>query len=240
MPTVWLLRPRPQVEALAFLLEEEGASPVFVPVLSAAAPADGRALSSAAEQLARFPFVAPDAPQAVRALVFGVHAAGTRAILERVRWLCPDAETARAVELSGFGGHLVAPGRPEAWTEAVPADDEVLVLHEAERQPRYCEALRGAGVAVTTVGAWRRQAEWSLDAFPAPDVVVVHSPIEGEALLQALPGGGSRELRFVAAGPATARALRQLGARVCAVASTPAADGVLEATLRALSGTALG
>lgn len=236
MPTVWLLRPRPQVEALAFLLEEEGASPVFVPVLNAAAPEDGRALSSAAEQLARYPFVAPDAPPAVRALVFGVHAAGTRATLERVRWLCPDAETARAVELSGFAEHLVAPGRPEAWTDAVSADDEVLALHEAAGQPAYCEALRRAGVAVTTVGAWRRQAGWSLDAFPAPDVVVVHSPVEGEALLQALPDAVSRGVRFVAAGPATAGALSQLGARVCAVATSPAADGVLDATLKALSG----
>lgn len=236
MPTVWLLRPRPQVEALAFLLEEEGASPVFVPVLNAAAPEDGRALSSAAEQLGRYPFVAPDAPQAVRALVFGVHAAGTRSVLERVRWLCPDAETARAVELSGFAEHLVAPGRPEAWTDAVSAEDEVLALHEAAGQPGYCEALVRAGVAVTTVGAWRRQAGWSLDALPAPDVVVVHSPVEGEALLQALPDAVSRGVRFVAAGPATAGALSQLGARVCAVATTPAADGVLDATLKALSG----
>lgn len=236
MPTVWLLRPRPQVEALAFLLEEEGASPIFVPVLNAAAPEDGRALSSAAEQLARYPFVAPDAPAAVRALVFGVHAAGTRAILERVRWLCPDAETARAVELSGFAEHLVAPGRPEAWTDAVSGDDEVLALHEAAGQPAYCEALRRAGVAVTTVGAWRRQAGWSLDAFPPPDVVVVHSPVEGEALWQALPDAVSRGVRFVAAGPATAGALSQLGARVCAVATSPAADGVLDATLKALSG----
>jgi uroporphyrinogen-III synthase len=236
MPTVWILRPRPQVEALAFLLEEEGASPVFVPMLGAAAPADGRALSSAAEQLARFSFVAPDAPQAVRALVFAVHAAGTRAVLERVRWLCADHETARAVELSGFAGQLVAPGRPEAWAETVPADAEVLALHEAASQPQFCEALRRAGIAVTTVGAWRREAGCSLDAFPAPDVVVVHSPIEGEALLQALPGTALRDLRFVASGPATARTLRQLGARVCAVATTPAADGVVEAIFRALSG----
>lgn len=236
MPTVWLLRPRPHVEALAFLLEEEGASPVFVPVLDAAAPDDGRALSSAAEQLARYHFLAPDSAQAVRAIVFGVHAAGTRSALERVRWLCPDAETARAVELSGFAENLVAPGRPDAWPDAVSGDEDVLALHEVTGPPAYCEALRAAGVGVTTVGAWRRRASWSLDALPEPDVVVVHSPVEGEALLQALPDAVGRGVRFVAAGPATAGALSQLGARVCAVAASPAADGVLDATLKALSG----
>jgi uroporphyrinogen-III synthase len=236
MPTVWLLRPRSQLEALAFLLEEEGVSPVFVPVLDAAAPADGRALSSAAEQLNRFHALAPDAPQAVRALLHEVHAAGTAGALQRLRWLCPDADTARAVELSGFSSGLAAPGRPEAWGDALSADDEVLVLHEVSSPPAYTDVLLRAGAAVSTVGAWRRRAGWTLDALPPPDAVVVHSPVDGEALLQALPDVVARAVRLVAAGPATAGALGQLGARVAAVAATPAADGVLDATLRALSG----
>lgn len=236
MPTVWLLRPRSRVEALAFLLEEEGLLPVFVPVLDAAEPEDGRALASAAEQLNRFQWVAPDAPQAVRALILGVHAAGTRRALERVRWLCPDEDTARVAERSGFTGQLVGRGRPDAWADALASEDEVLALHELAGPPAWVEALRGAGAAVTTVGAWRRRPGWSLEAVAPPDVVVVHSPVEGEALLQALPEARAAALRFVAAGPATAGALAELGGRVCAVATTPAADGVLDATLKALSG----
>jgi uroporphyrinogen-III synthase len=230
--TVWLLCPRPQAEALAFLLEEEGLSPVFVPLLDAEAPEDGRALASAAEQLGRFQWVAPDAPQAVRALLENVRAAGTRASLDRVRWLCVDADTARAVERSGFASQVAAPGRPDAWAGLVAEEDEILALHEAAAAPAWVGQL---GSSITTVRAWRRRPTVALDAVTPPDVVVVHSPVEGEALAQALPSGRLAAWRFVAAGPATAGVLKELGAGVCVVATTPAADGVLDATLRALS-----
>jgi uroporphyrinogen-III synthase len=220
------------VEALAFLLEEEGLSPVFVPVLDAEAPEDGRALASAAEQLGRFQWVAPDAPQAVRALLENVRAAGTRAALDRVRWLCADGDTARAVERSGFASQVAAPGRPEAWAALVSEDEEILSLHEAAAPPAWTQTL---GAAITTVRAWRRRPAFALDVIAPPDVVVVRSPVEGEALAQALPGGRWREVRFVAAGPATAGVLKELGAGVCVVATTPSTDGVLDATLRALS-----
>lgn len=232
--TVWLLRPRARLEALAFLLEEEGLAPVFLPVLDAAAPEDGRALASAAEQLFRFQFVAPDAPQAVLALLEGVHAAGSRAALERVRWLCGTADAARAVERSGYASHLAAPAQPDAFAALLAEDDEVLALHELAG-PTAWQAQLGRAAALTTVGAWRRKPGLLLDAAGAPDVVVVHSPVEGEALAHALPDGLLAGLRCVAAGPATAGVLAELGARVCAVATSPAADGLLDATLKALS-----
>lgn len=230
--TVWLLCPRAHAEALAFLLEEEGLLPVFVPVLDAGAPEDGRALASAAEQLHRFPWVAPDAPQAVRALLENVRASGTRAALERVRWLCAADDTARAVERSGFASHLAAPGRPDAWRTVVGEDDEVLALHEAGSVPAWIDGWAGP---VTTVRAWSRRQGPAFDEVAAPDVVVVRSPVEGEALALALPPGRLAALRLVAAGPSTAGVLKELGAGVCVVATTPATDGVLDATLRALS-----
>lgn len=232
--TVWLLRPRARLEALAFLLEEEGLSPVFLPVLDAAAPEDGRALASAAEQLHRFQWVAPDAPQAVLALLEGVHAAGSRATLERVRWLCGTADAARAVERLCYASHLAAPAQPDTFATLLADDDEVLALHELDG-PAAWQAQLGTAATLTTVGAWRRKPGLALEAVSAPDVVVVHSPVEGEALWQALPPAHLAGLRCVAAGPATAGVLAELGARVCAVATTPAADGLLDATLRALS-----
>lgn len=226
---VLLLRPREQSAELSFLLEEEGHTALHLPLLDYALPA-ARGLQAAAEHLARFRWVLPDSPHAVRAFLEAAYAAGTLRAASALQWISLDPATARAVERHGFVSRVVDGSTVGGL---VGAGDDVLVLHEAGAAPAWLEQVHDTGAQVTTSLAWQSRPAPSLDGFAA-DAIVVHSPSAAEALLELLPPESAA--RLIAAGPATAGALTSLGAKVWAVAARPAADAVLDATLAALSG----
>lgn len=258
MAQVLLLTPPEQAADVAFLLEEEGHEPCFWPVLGTPAelPAGLRAV---AEHVHRLSWVIALGRGPLRAFFEAMHGAGTRPALRKLQWLASDAATARAIERQG--GVVRVPGDGK-WTSAVSglltSDDDVLVLHGGEAPEILLEALDAAGISFAQVAVPSASR-----AAPQPEaqrVVIVHSAAAGEAfveLTQGLPeattgapqccgpsghaadaapkAGLAPGLRIVATSPAAAEALRALGVEVYVTAAHPAADAVLDATLRALS-----
>jgi uroporphyrinogen-III synthase len=247
MKRVLLLKSRAACEPLSFLLEEEGLEPLHLPLLEVTWPEDPRGLRAAAEGIGRFRWIAADAPQAVRVLAEAIASAGSARALFSVQWLAPDEATARAISRHGWiprvvqapeddgcghGAHLHAhPHAPwGALVQSVLSDDDVLVVHEAGAEPGWVELLREARGQVVCVGAWVRGAPPSLEA--APDAIVVDSPTAAEALLERHLG--LRDAPLVAVGPATAQALKALGASQVILAASPGTEAVFDAALVAL------
>lgn len=261
MAQVLLLTPPEQAADVAFLLEEEGHEPCFWPVLGA--PAELPAgLRAAAEHVHRFSWVIALGRDPLRAFFEALRAAGTRAALPKLQWLAADAATARAIERQG--GVVRVPGDGK-WTSAasglLTSDDDVLVLHGGEAPEVLFEALEAGGVSFAQVAVPpRASSERPPEAARQQRVVIVHSAAAGEAFIELTQGlldapavapqccgptaQGPDErarrllppgLRLVATSPIAAEALRALGVEVYVTAAHPAADAVLDATLRALS-----
>ncbi|HMK73370.1 MAG TPA: uroporphyrinogen-III synthase, partial [Myxococcaceae bacterium] len=74
---ILVTRPRARAEELCFLLEEEGAEVVSLPLLELEPPGDGRPLRAAVEGLGRFAWVAFASPSAVEAVVEAARTAGS-------------------------------------------------------------------------------------------------------------------------------------------------------------------
>ena len=82
---VLVTRPRERSRELCFLLEDEGAQVVSLPLLEFLPPDDERPLRCAAEQIHQYAWVAFASPLAVRALLGAVRQAGTFERLERLK-----------------------------------------------------------------------------------------------------------------------------------------------------------
>ncbi len=259
MAQVLLLTPPEQASDVAFLLEEEGHEPRFWPVLGlpTALP---KGLRAAAEQLSRFTWIVVMGRGPLRAFLEAVNGAGTRVGLQKVQWLAADGATARVIER--HGGTVRVPGDGK-WTSAISGlltpDDEVLVLHEDAVPEILIDALDAAGVRFTDVVLPRAEPE-ALEGAAEVRVVIVHSAAAGEVFAEVTRGAAHvandqyccgphehqptteprrvalpAEVRVVATSEATAETLRALGVEVYATAEAPAADAVVDATLRALS-----
>jgi len=244
---ILLLRPREHAEDLAFLLEEEGLTLGFLPVLEVPRATDERGLRAAMEHVTRFQWVLPDAPQAVRVMSEAAHTAGTWASLENQSFIAPDHDTARTLgQYRWMPRILLPPVEPveavlDALQSVVHDNDEVLVLMGEGADCPYPALLREMGARVTQANAWRRGelppiGSWVDQVGQAqPKAVVVHSPAAAEALIRGCAETDWAKTRFVATGPTTAHALTHLGVTVCATAQRPSADAVLDATLEAMS-----
>ncbi|MFO0597674.1 MAG: uroporphyrinogen-III synthase [Myxococcaceae bacterium] len=257
MAHVLLLTSPAEAEALAFLLEDEGHEPLFLPV--SAAPASP-GLRAAAEHLHRFNWVIVIDRPALSSLLEAVHQAGSRSSVPRVQWLVVDAGAARSVERLGGVARIPAELK---WTAAVSglitADDEVLVVGalegpSAEPAEVMLESLDALGAKVTRV-VQAPPAAPDVSALPAVPVVVVHSPAAADAFATLTLGvrhapsesccgtphhqhapawSRGASARVVATSAATAEALQSAGVPVYAVAPSPAADVVADAALAAL------
>lgn len=234
MARVLLLTAADQAVDLTWLLTEEGHQPRHLPLLARGPLDDERGLQAAAEHAQRFRWILADGAPAVRAFLGAVARAGTRRGLALAQWLVADTPAGRLLERSGYVARVLGPAGWAGAIEGLVSDDEVLFLHEAPVPPAVGEALVDRGAHLTAVQACCAvpAPEWG----EAPDVVIVHSPSAGEALCDAVGMERLAGVRLVASGPATAGAMRARGLPVHAVAAQASADGVLEATLRALSG----
>jgi uroporphyrinogen-III synthase len=247
---VLVTRPRERSAELCFLLEDEGARVQELPMLEFAGPDDDRPLTAAAERIGRFQWVLFTSPSAVDALYDAVRRAGTGDQLRRVRLGAVGPRTARAVVDRGLEVAVQAeradgPGLFAALRSELEPGDELLLPVAQEGRPELEAHLRDAGYRVSRVAAYRSAAaELSEEAVAAlrtspPEVILFASPRTAEAFLSSV-GEGARELlqsaKLVAIGPTTAGALVELGFEVAAVAQSPTAEGLVEATVAAARG----
>ncbi|WP_434381262.1 uroporphyrinogen-III synthase [Melittangium boletus] len=244
---VLVTRPRERAEELCFLLEDEGAHVMHVPLLELVPPEDVRPLLAAAESIQRYAWVAFASPSAVDALMDALREAGTTAMLSAVRLAVVGPRTARAVEGHGLTVAAEAPaGTAESLAEvlrpALRPGDEVLLPAAEEGRRELEDALREQGARVTRVTAYRSrgtaladETRRELEASP-PDVALFASPRTAEAFLEEAGREGLGAARLVAIGPTTATALTHLGLAVAAVAERPTSEALVEATIRAIRG----
>jgi uroporphyrinogen-III synthase len=174
------------------------------------------------------------------------HTAGTWSALERANFIAPDHDTARTLgQYRWMPRVLLPPLEPveaviDALESVVHENEEVLLLLAEGAEGPWPALLRELGARVTETRTWRADPQGpSIEVWAAAAVttkaIVVHSPAAAEALIRGCPEADWAKTRFVATGPATEHALTHLGVTVCATAARPSADGVLDATLRALS-----
>jgi uroporphyrinogen-III synthase len=241
-------RPRERAEQLCFLLEDEGAEVLAVPLLELEPPTDPRPLQAAAELLRRFGWVAFASERGVSALVEAVRTAGTLDVLRTRKLAAVGPGTAAALGAHGLEATLVAsvPTGEGLSGALVPrlAPGEVVLLPAAENgRPELEEGLRTAGVAVERVAAYRSRPVgsepdgWAEVVAHPPRCALFGSPRTVEAFL-ALPGAAAMvpSIRAVAVGPTTAAALRARGWEPAAIASAPTPPDWVEAAVRAVEG----
>ncbi len=244
---VLITRPKERVEELCFLLEDEGAEVLSLPLLELHPPEDPRPLAAAAESIHRYRWVVFASPSAVDALMEALREAGTVERLSHVRVAAVGPRTARTVE--GYGLKVAAEpvestglGLFEALRSELHPEDEVLLPSAAEGRRELELALREQGVRVTRVTAYQTapallppEAQERLREAPL-DVALFASPRTVEAFLEAAGREGLGQAKVVAIGPTTASALARLGLEVAAVAERPTPEGLVDAAIRAIRG----
>jgi uroporphyrinogen-III synthase len=241
-------RPRERSEQLCFLLEDEGARVLAIPLLELEPPTDPRPLQAAAELLRRFAWVAFASERGVTALVEAARTAGTLDVLRTRKLAAVGPGTAAALGAVGLEVTLVANvSTGEGLAEALlprlqPA--EVVLLPAAEEGRRSLEeGLRVAGVTVERVAAYRSRPAgsvpegWAEVVAHPPRCVLFGSPRTVEAFL-GLPGAGALvpRVKAVAVGPTTAAALRAQGWEPAAIATAPTPPEWVEAAVQAVGG----
>ncbi|WP_240359558.1 uroporphyrinogen-III synthase [Pyxidicoccus trucidator] len=240
-------RPRERAEELCFLLEDEGAEVLSVPLLELRPPEDPRPLASAAEHIQRYKWVVFASPSSVEALMEALREAGTAHRLHRVKVAAVGPRTARTAEAFG----LEVSAEPEEGTgealfqlikDTLQVGDEVLLPAAEEGRRELEDGLRDVGVLVTRVTAYRStpapmppEALALLESTP-PDVALFASPRTAEAFLEAAGRERLGTARVVAIGPTTAAALERLGMPAAAVAERPTMESLVDATVRAVRG----
>jgi len=245
---VLVTRPKERAEELCFLLEDEGAEVLALPLLELLPPEDPRPLRSAVEHVNRYAWVAFASPSAVQAVLEAAREAGTLSHLSRVKLAAVGPATARALEAHGLtvareAAQATGEGLFEVLKDSLQPGDEVLLPAAEEGRRELAEALLEAGVRVTRVVAYRA-AKGGLGAAEVaqlreapPDVVFFGSPRTAEAFLDALGEEAQRlseRAKLVAIGPTTAAALERLGLKVARVAARPTAEALVDAAIDAV------
>jgi uroporphyrinogen-III synthase len=254
---VVVTRPRARSEELCFLLEEEGAEAVALPMLELEPPTDGRGLRAAAETLGRFSWVAFASSAAVEALAEAARTAGTVAALKRLKIAAVGAGTARAARAAGLEVTLECRQGTGATLgqELAPRlqpGEEVLLPSAEVGRPELEAVLQEAAPAalaagrpsptVTRVAAYRStplavaDAVWEDLRTRPPAAVLFASPRTAEAFLEAGGRPVLEKAHVVAIGPTTATALAALGFPAAGVAERPQAVAFVEAAVRAIRG----
>jgi len=241
-------RPRERAEPLCFLLEDEGAEVLAVPLLELEPPTDPRPLRAAAELLRRFAWVAFASERGVTALLEAARTAGTLDVLRSRKLAAVGPGTAAALRSHGLEPAVVAEvstgeGLAAAMLKMLQPGEAVLLPAAEQGRRALEEALAGAGATVERVAAYRSSpagAEpegWAEVVARPPRCVLFGSPRTVEAFL-ALPGAGALvpAVRAVAVGPTTAAALRARGWEPAAMATAPTPPEWVEAAVRAIGG----
>lgn len=241
-PRVLVPRPARRGEGLARLLRADGLDPVLAPLVSLEAFPSGSsqatALAEAVQGLTagEFALLVVTSPAGAEALAaqMGSAPAGTRAAGTRV--VAVGHGTADALRAAGLEVDLVAGGSGTALVEAVPAAPDggarVLLPVSAAAAPTVPQGLSDKGYTVRRVDAYR-----PVPLAPAPEVredlhrgriaaMVLTSSMIARRAAALEPASSTR---VVAIGTPTARAAREAGLEVHAVAVRPDDAGLARA-----------
>jgi uroporphyrinogen-III synthase len=247
---VLVTRPRERARELCFLLEDEGAEVIALPLLELLPPEDERPLRSAAEQIHQYAWIAFASPSAVRALVGAAQQAGTLDRLAKLKVAVVGPGTGTEVEAHGLTVAKTATvntgaGLAQALLGAVGVDEQVLLPAAQQGRPELEDGLRRAGIRVARVVAYRSEQrpvdKATLEALASnpPEVLLFASPRAVTAFFELLVSTDTSRLKhskFVAIGPTTASALTRLGVTVAAVAERPTSEALVDAAVRAVGG----
>lgn len=249
---VLLTRPRERSEELAFLLEDEGAEVISLPLLELQPPDDLRPLQAAVEAIHRYRWVLFASPSGVQAFYEAARVAGVLGSLGKLRYGAVGERTAQVAIALGLKVEVTPPMATGAELAAAmkgrfqPGDD--LLLPAAQEGRRELEeALTDLGAQVSRVAAYRA-APSEVDetlrrelVTAPPDVALFGSPRTVHAFLEAFgveARGLLEQTKRVAIGPTTAAALEAQGLAAHAVAAAPTPEGLVQATVAAVRSAA--
>ena len=194
--------PRERAEQVCFLLEDEGAEVLAVPLLELEPPTDPRPLRAAAELLRRFGWVAFASERSVTALVEAARTAGTLDVLRTRKLAAVGPGTAATLAAHGLEPTLVAgvstgEGLAEALVPRLQTGELVLLPAAEEGRRALEEGLAAAGAVVERVAAYRSRPVgstpegWGEVVAHPPRCVLFGSPRTVEALPRAPRGAGA-------------------------------------------------
>ncbi len=236
---VIVTRPREHAERLAARLRAIDLEPVIVPAVAFAPPATYAPLDDAVRHLDRYAWTLFTSRTGVR-VFFERMAGGRRALPAHVRWAAVGPGTAEALRGRGIR-EVWIPSRflSEAAGAELPAQrgDRVLRIRAEDASPLPAERLRGRGVEVDEVVAYRivlgppESVPLLRQAFAGGiDGVIFTSASTARGFARLIQAAAlEREigrLTFIAIGPVTAEAIRALGWPVHLVASEHSVDGL--------------
>lgn len=199
---VALTASRERCEAISFLLEDEGAELLHLPLLELQPPTDARPFAAMVEQLQRHPWMLLSSLEAVAALWDGARVAGTLPGLSKVGFIAADAGVARMLTALGQPPRFQLPG-----PLPLEADTEVLVPLGDGNSP-WPRMLAEAGSLAISVLAWTPSVVELPDV--APQLVVFESAGTPSALHRDRPAWLEGAVR-VAGSAAVADELTRLG-----------------------------
>jgi uroporphyrinogen-III synthase len=248
--SVLVTRPRERAAELCFLLEDEGAEVVSLPLLELLPPEDERPLRAAAEQIHRYTWIAFPSPAAVESLINAIRQAQSIDRLRLTKIAVVGPGTARAARAAGLAIALESPvrtgaGLADALGPLLAESDEVLIPAAQEGRPDLEDQLGRFGARITRVSAYRTEpaglgeSQMEMLAARPPQLLLFSSPRSAEALdarASAALRTTLQRAHSIAIGPSTAAALEKLGFRVSAVAEHPTSASLVDAAVRALSG----
>ncbi len=239
---ILITRPPEQAEAWMTRLREAGYEPVLYPTIRIAPPEDWEPLDQALHRLSRggYDWLVLTSANGVRFVWNRLQVLGLQVPAE-VHIAVIGPATAKALQAQGREPDLIPPAYvAEALADALGDVRGLrILLARADRaRPTLREILQSRGAQVDEVVAYRTLV--APPDTPPPldevDVVTFTSPSTVQGFVQAL---GEQPLppdvRVVCIGPITARAAREAGLPVHAVAQQYTMEGLLEAVSSAQS-----
>ena len=244
---VLVTRPAERADHMSSLLRARGALPIDAPTIEVTRPRAQQAEKLRAAILGatagEFAWVVFTSPSAVNGWFREARILARQDVRPRSRVAAVGTATARALRENGVEPDLIPPSfTTEALARAFPSGTGSVLLPRADIAPRALEdALRGKGWTPKRVEAYRTRIPRSLPAEARRalregnvDAIAFTSgsTVDGFVRLAGVPAGP----KIVCIGPVTARAARDAGLTVHAVASPHTVEGLVSALERALSG----
>lgn len=244
--TVLITRPAERSEGLKRKLEALGARVEARPTIALELPTDSGPARLALMGLSTYDWVLFTSPSGVRFFTLLAQRVLGRIPRLDVAVAAIGPATAQALQAVGIKPQVVArdssgEGLAEALGGRVKQGQRVLLARPEVAREVLPEALRSAGALVDTVAFYRNVAALDVADIARDvrrevfDVVVFTSPSTAHRLFDGATGAGVeigdalRRVKIVAIGEVTARALREAGITVGAVAVRPSDDGIVEA-----------
>ena len=250
--TIVVTRPRRQAGRLRGELEALGATVIELPTIEIAPPDSYEPLDTELRDLGQYQWLVVTSANTARVL-------GERlallvvdpAAVSRLRVVAVGAATAAALQEIGFRVDLVPPKYVAESVVDVLRDKvagaRVLLARAAVARDVIPDELRRAGATVDVVDAYRtvipedsaRLVKGIFVDSPAPDAVTFTSSSTATNFFQLLGEAGicsaPKGVQAISVGPITSETLRELGWEPAAEADPHDVDGLVQATVRALT-----